>query len=115
MNNPSDFLSPVSKDEVSDFFISLGYEVTWDFKRSTGETWYEIIKGGYLVCQIDQGVPLKYIIRDFCCWHQGKEPSQEFPNDDVNYKVNGPNSPELRELFKKVYETCRRLWLAGSR
>jgi hypothetical protein len=96
-------MNPLSSinDEVSTFFRSLGYEVDWDFKRSTGERWYEIIgSDGYMIAQIDMGVPLTAIIEDLTCWHHGKKGTS-----NVDFKVNAPDGEEFDELLAKVAAT----------
>lgn len=98
-NNKINILEPV-KDEVTKFFKSLGYTVTWDFSNSTGKEWYEILLNNELICQIDMGVPKDVIIEDFRCWHEGKDSTSSY-----NYAVmtGPPNSPLFLELLEKVY------------
>ena len=83
--------------EVKDYFEKLGYQITWDFKTTTRETWWEIIKGEKLVAQIDMGVPLCDIIEDFCQFYLGKSGTSK-----SNYKVNG-YGPVFDEMLEKVY------------
>lgn len=83
---------------VEEFFESLGYDVGHDGRR-WGQQWFNILKDDHLVCQVDQGVPLTDIVMDMAQWHLGKDGIS-----DNDWTCSGPDSPELRELFKKVYE-----------
>jgi hypothetical protein len=87
------------KSDVEEYFEFLGYTVTWDFKASTRETWWEIMKDSKGVCQIDTGVPVTSIIEDFICLHLKKSPTSKY-----DYKINAPESVEFDELLKKIYE-----------
>lgn len=92
------------KDEVSEYFESLGYEVSWDFNTRSGERWWEIIdKDGGMIVQIDMGVPLKYVIEDISCFHR-KIPCIDRP-DKPDWKFSGQDSEELTELMEKVHKT----------
>jgi hypothetical protein len=96
---------PEAKDKgVQEFFEKLGYSVTCDSSRRTGESWFEIHDDG-LVCQIDQGVPLTDIVKDICQWHLGKDGVSE-----SDWKCCGPDTPELRLLFKRVYDWHYNKW-----
>lgn len=86
--------------EVQEYFELLGYKTSWDWNKREGIMWNEIIHpNGHLICQIDAGVALKDIIEDFTAWHEKREPTSK-----SDYNVAGPDSPELRELLKKVSE-----------
>lgn len=88
--------------EVIDFFKKLGYRMGWDFNRARGQEWHELYdENGYLVAQIDMGVPLKYIVEDMISWHKGEEPS-DYP-EKPDWVCSGPQGPEMKELFKRVY------------
>lgn len=85
--------------KIHDYFTGLGYKITWDFSKKTGEFWYEIYKDDTLVSQIDMNVDLKYIIQDLCDWHEGKEASSTSPD----YKICGEGKL-FKEFLKKVYD-----------
>lgn len=85
---------------VAEFFEFLGYTVQCDSSRRSGEAWYDIIdKEENLVVQIDQGVSLNDIVMDICQLHQGKDGISK-----TDYKITGPQTPELELLFKRVYD-----------
>jgi len=86
-------------DEVTYFFESLGYDVTWDFSEHTGKYWYEIFKDGCLIAQIDMGVPLRCIVQDLSGYADGKKSTS-----DVDYEIRGPKNKEMKELYRKVKE-----------
>ena len=91
--------SPPPKDEgVQEYFEYLGYEVTWDSSRRSGECWYELMEDGHLVAQVDQGVPLDDIIMDLCQFHLGKHGVSK-----SDFKVCG-NGPRFDAFLKRVYE-----------
>lgn len=101
-------ISPVSmieaiqekEGEVKDYFEKLGYDVSWDFNRRDNEKWWEILdEDGLCIVQIDMEIPLSDILEDICQFHLGKEGTSK-----SNYKISGPDSDEMKELFKKVYE-----------
>jgi hypothetical protein len=54
------------EDEVASYFRSLGFVVTWDFRKRDGldERWYEIYDGDAMLVQIDFGAPLAEIQED---------------------------------------------------
>ncbi len=54
------------------------------------------------MAQIDTNVELKYIIEDMISWHKGEEPS-DYP-EKPHWVCSGPQGPEMKELFRRVYE-----------
>lgn len=90
----------MSKDQgVADFFTSLGYEVSYDFSTRTGKVWWEILdQDGGLICQIDKGVELKYIIEDLKCIANGSKVG----TSPIDYEICAPESNEFNELLEKV-------------
>lgn len=91
--------APEQKDKgVREFFESLGYEVECESKGYF-EFWYNISNSEGLVVQIDQGVPLEDIIMDICEFYNGKPGVSK-----SDYKISGPDTPEVRKLFKKVHD-----------
>lgn len=50
--------------KVTQFFIDLGYDMSWDASFRDGVEWHEISRDGSLVAQIDTGIPLAHIIED---------------------------------------------------
>jgi len=91
--------------EVQEYFEKLGYEVSWDFSNRSGERWWEISDEDGLIVQIDMGVSLTHIVEDICSFHLGT-PCVDRP-DKPDYKLSGPDSDKMKELFKKVYEDQR--------
>lgn len=90
---------PPRKDAgVQEFFETLGYKVTWDRNRTA--CWFELHDDG-LVAQIDMGVPLDVIIEDMIAWHLGKDPEDR--PDKPDWVCSGEEGPEMKELFKRVY------------
>jgi hypothetical protein len=89
-------------DEVTRFFRSLGYWVTWDFSRESREKWYEIYDGDELVYQADVGVPLADLLEDLECFARGKEQGTSASNYTVS--VSAENA---RAICKRVREAKR--------
>jgi hypothetical protein len=87
------------KGEVAEYFRDLGYQVTWDFKQSAFERWYEIMDGGKLAVQIDMGIPLADIIEDFLCFYQGKEGTSK---SDYKISVDLNDQTAFKELLRRV-------------
>ena len=83
---------------VKEFFENLGYEVEYE-SRGYFEFWFNISNSEGLVCQIDQGVPLEDIIMDICEFYNGRKGISK-----SDWKCCGPDTPELRKLFKKVHD-----------
>ena len=78
-------------DGVYAFFTSLCYSVMEDWKRRTGEHWYEIYeKGGDLVMQVDCGIPVAHIIEDLKCMCKGK-PGTSASDYTINAKEHDPS------------------------
>jgi hypothetical protein len=91
--------------EVRDYFEKLGYDVSWDFNKRSGERWWEISnKNGKLIVQIDMDVPLSDIVEDICQFHQGK-----LGTSKSDYELSGPESDEMDKLWKEVYEERNKL------
>jgi len=57
-------------DEVTRFFRSVGYTVTWDFRGAA--RWHEIYEGDEMLLQIDMGPSLADILRDLPLLAEGK-------------------------------------------
>jgi hypothetical protein len=87
----------MSKTPFEEFFTSLGYEVSWDY--CGGDKWWEILKDGKLVCQVDEIAPLEDVISDFYSLYLGIPQTTIGPE----YTITAPDSPELTELFQKTY------------
>lgn len=85
------------KDDVTIYFESLGYEVTWDFSARDREHWYEILKDGELICQFDMGVPISRLLKDIPRFLQGKSGT-----DGPPYRFNCEDDDELRELYQRM-------------
>lgn len=98
--------SPFSKikDEITDYFESLGYKTTWDCNTRQGIEWYEILEDNHLVCQIDIGVPLADLIEDMLCWEQDKEGTSKSNNTVCHEK----SDPRWKELLKRVTESQKK-------
>lgn len=69
MNILKDTLS----QEYTDFFEPRGFQVTWDFDSRTRESWYEILKDGEIVMQVQSGAPLCDLLEDLRALKAGKE------------------------------------------
>lgn len=93
--------STMSKTPFEEFFASLGYEVSWDY--CGGDKWWEILKDGELVCQVDEIAPLEDVISDFSALYLGVPQTTTGPE----YIISGPDSPELTELFGRVYHKIK--------
>ena len=89
------------QDEVAAYFRNLGYRVSWDCKRNTGEVWYEIIDEHGIICQIDQGVPLEAIVEDLTCMAHGMAHGKEGTSEPV-YKINLPDCARATAFLAKV-------------
>ena len=86
-------------DENDSFVLlvrGLGYEVTWDGKRS-GESWYEVSDSGGMFVQIDMGVPLPAIRHDFIDLLAGRDPTS-----GADYAITGPDSEALDGFMRKM-------------
>lgn len=94
------FSTPITQkdDGVQAFFEMLGYTVRWD--RNRNGAWFELYDDG-LVAQIDMGVSLDVIIEDMIAWHLGKNPSAR--PDKPYWVCSGEEGPEMKELFRRVY------------
>jgi hypothetical protein len=80
------------------FFEQLGYKVSWDISMRLGKVWWEILTpDGELICQIDKGVKLKYIIEDLKCFAEGKSGTSP-----VDYAICAPESEEFDTLLEKI-------------
>ncbi len=73
-------------DEFTRYFRGLGLTVTWDFKRSTGQKWYEITDSNdEMCCQVDFGTPLAAFLEDLPLFAEGKDGT-----NPANYTACGP-------------------------
>ena len=89
-------------DDVTAFFESLGYTVTWDFSRRLNISWYEILEGDKMIAQIDMGIPLEALREDMTAWHEGRKETSGAPGEVVI--GTDPNSPNFKDLFRRVAE-----------
>jgi hypothetical protein len=55
---------PHINDAFASFFKLLGYGVTYEGKRATGERWHEIYDDEGLICQVSFGTPLAEFLAD---------------------------------------------------
>jgi hypothetical protein len=97
------------KEYVRAYFERLGYEVDLDFNLALDQEWWQIMRDGKLIVQIDKGVPLDDIVMDICQFHQGK-----LGISKSDYELRGPDSPEMTELFKKVYDDIIKCEVCGK-
>jgi hypothetical protein len=86
-------------DEFARYFRALGYEVTWDFQRKTGEHWYEIYEGGVLLCQISKKAPLAEFLDDLPHFAEGRRGVG--PTD---YWIACEDDEKLRAIATRVQE-----------
>jgi hypothetical protein len=91
-------------DEFARYFRGLGFTVTWDFSKKTGERWYEILdEDNALVAQVDFGTPLEEFLTDVPHFLAGQA---EAPFETArgigptNYTCNATNSG-LREILRR--------------
>lgn len=82
------------------YFQDLGYQIVPDGNSRLEENWFNIEKDGELICQIDQNVPIEVVVADLVNLHLGVDAKSDFPD----YKICGPDSSELKDLCKKIYE-----------
>lgn len=109
---PSDYFpmpkpSPtqIEDDRVQDYFRSLGYAVTEDSNRRTGESWHEILgvdgtEDGSLICQIDRWVPLADIVEDLTAMAGGAKVGTS--KSDYKINVGEDDNPAFEKLCQKV-------------
>jgi len=85
------------------YFKGLGYNISWDCSRKTGESWWEILdpQTDRLILQIDNGVPLNVIIGDLVEYHTGIKSTVPYGK---KYKMSGPETEATANLYRKVYE-----------
>lgn len=95
-------LSPTPDDEITRYFVKLGYKVDWDFSRHEGIEWYEISDDDRDLLQIDMGVSLRALREDMTCWSKGEEGTS-----DEDYEVHSIlwDTPVVNRLLKKVAKT----------
>lgn len=82
------------------YFQELGYQIVPDGNSRLEENWFNILDKGELICQIDQNVPIEVVVADLIGFHLGVDAKSDFPD----YKICGPDSVELKDLCKKIYE-----------
>jgi hypothetical protein len=91
-------------DEFADFFRCLGFIVTWDFSKRTGDHWYEIYAGQELLCQVDFGVPLGDFLEDLRHFARGstkgaeRAPSREHPD----YECRCDDTAKLKRILVRL-------------
>lgn len=86
--------------EFGTYFTDLGYVVFWDFDKTSGETWWEILDtNSKMVCQIDAGIPISSIIEDCICLKENRDTTSSH-----DYNIYAPDTPEFDELLNKIYE-----------
>lgn len=82
------------------YFQDLSYQIIPDGNSRLEESWFNVEKDGELICQIDQNVPIEVVVADLVNLHLGVEMKSDFPD----YKICGPDSDELKDLCRKIYE-----------
>jgi hypothetical protein len=58
--------------EFAGFFERLGYSVTYEGRRETGERWYEIYDDAGIIFQVPWGTPLPEFLADLPYLAEGK-------------------------------------------
>ena len=100
------FMDPFQKLDPTDpfvvFFSGLGYQVSWDFSRRYGKSWYEISDVVGLIAQIDMGVPLGHVIEDMTALSEGRDGTSS-----SNYDICGEDTERMRQLFRSAAEAGR--------
>lgn len=99
----------INNAEVIAYFEKLGHKVMEDRSRHTWTYWHEIyVKGDGLVCQIDGGVPLKFIREDFTAWANGLEATSTGEDYAVSGTLDsdGKITESFLRLCKQVAETA---------
>jgi hypothetical protein len=84
-------------DEVSRYFRSLGYTVTWDFNRQRAEKWYELLDGDRIVLQVDFNVPLACILEDILLMADGKPGTS-----NRDYTIACERDADLKEAVRRI-------------
>jgi hypothetical protein len=87
----------LDNDEVSRYFRSMGYSVTWDFSGRLNRKWYEVMDGQNLVCQIDFGVPLADILEDLPLLAEGK-----LGTSKSDYVISSEDDEALKTLGQRI-------------
>jgi hypothetical protein len=89
-------------DEFARYFRARGLVVTWDFNRRQTERWYEILKNGKLLMQVDMGTPLAAFLEDLPHFARGED---QGTSAGPEYKVNG--TPETAAELLAIIESSR--------
>lgn len=99
MPRPTPWYAQDVDDEVSRYFRSLGFEITWDFRHENRTRWYEIFVDGELVAQIDFGVPLARLIEDMILW---SEDLSVMDPSDYDICVSEEREPQFKKILAAV-------------
>jgi hypothetical protein len=90
--------SPARLNEAfAHFFELLGYGVTYEGRRATGELWHEIYDEAGIICQVPFGTPLADFLADLPFLVEGK--SGVAPH---TYWCACDDDEKLRGLFDRV-------------
>ena len=93
------FLSQID-DDVSKFFVSLGYQVGWDFNGHK-KRWYEIYGNSELLLQIDMGPSVTDIACDLILLAEGKPGVSK-----SDWSVRGSHE-NLRKVAMRISESMQ--------
>jgi hypothetical protein len=63
---------PNVNDAFASYFKSLGYGVTYEGRRETGERWHEIYDNDGIICQVSFGTPIADFFADLPYLVEGK-------------------------------------------
>jgi hypothetical protein len=96
VNISSDRLT-ILNEEFASFFKTLGYGVTYEGQRATGELWHEIYDDDGIICQVPFGTPIADFLADLPYLVEGK--SGVAPHV---YWCACEDDERLRELFECV-------------
>lgn len=92
-------LSPTPDNDITRYFVKLGYKVSWDFSRRTDDQWYEINDDQGEVAQIDMTCTLAGLREDMTCWREGREATSA-----DNGRIALPDTARSKRLLKRVVE-----------
>ena len=82
-------------NEIVSYFELQGFKITYDFDKK-GNFWWEISKDKLRV-QVDGGIPLRYILEDFKCFKQKKEPTSKY-----DYVINCGSQENFEEFLNNL-------------
>ncbi len=84
-------------DEFVRFFESLGYGVSFEGRRDTGERWHEVYDRDGLICQVSFGTPLAEFLVDLPLLIDGKPGI-----GSTDYLCSCEDSERLRTLLVRA-------------